>query len=233
MNFLRKDDVSMQFRRVLSLLLSVFLLAGLLAFPAAADDEPVELEQVEFYFNAPHVDSVGANLNPGIWYSNDACFCIEGGDEWQHKYPENSEDQGYYLIQPGELIEAGETYYLDMSVLAEEGYELTDNTVIIADSYNGRGCTLDFNPVNGNLELAYKPGPGISQHPMDQYGPVGSIAEFDVYMDCENDEGIAGYQWQYSKNGGKTWSSITSSSAITGYDTAYMQVPVTGGCTAA
>ncbi len=171
--------------------------------------------------------SLGEYANPGIWYSNDACFCIEGGDEWQHKYPENSEDQGYYLIQPGELIEAGETYYLDMSVLAEEGYELTDNTVIIADSYNGRGCTLDFNPVNGNLELAYKAGPGISQHPMDQYGPVGSIAEFDVYMDCENDEGIAGYQWQYSKNGGKTWSSITSSSAITGYDTAYMQVPVT------
>ncbi len=214
----------MQFRRVLSLLLSVFLLAGLLAFPAAADDAQVELTRVEFYFNAPYVGSEGASANPGIWYPDDACFCVEGGDEWLHKYPEGSEDQGYYLMEPDEVIEAGETYYLDMSILPEEGYVFGENTVVVANSYNGRSVTLAFDPATGHLELAYTAGPGISQHPMDQYGRNGSTVEFDVYMDCDDDEGIAGYQWQYSKNNGQTWSN--NSSAAVGYNTTSLQMEV-------
>ena len=69
----------MQFRRVLSLLLSVFLLAGLLAFPAAADDEPVELVDVACGEDVPQ-EFLDALSDPGNAELSKAVFTFQDID---------------------------------------------------------------------------------------------------------------------------------------------------------
>ena len=86
---------------------------------------------------------------------------------------------------------------------------------IVAD---GSGVTITSNPAKLTIGAA---APTITAQPSDYTGSLGSKATFTV---TATGEGLT-YQWQWSRDNGKTWTN--SSSTFAGYRSASMQVPIT------
>ena len=203
----------MQIRRVFSLVLCAALLLGLMALPAAASETSTVIDEIEVYFYAP---PLGAGYDYSTYvYTNDYDgFVQEGGTYWERMF-DNEMDFGFYPMQSEDVFECGETYYLNMSFVPQEGYAFSPNVTVKDTCDNGRSLDVDYILTQDgtvNLTIAYTAGPGFSEYLYDCYGNIGDEAEFYAYVDGE--DYIDSIEWQYSSNGGTTWTVDASGNGL-------------------
>ncbi len=200
----------MQIRRVFSLVLCAALLLGLMALPAAASGStPTLIDEIEVILYAPPLGAA-YDYNSYISTSVYEGFVKEGGTRWEHMF-DGETDVGFYPMQSEEVFECGETYYLNMSFVPEEGYAFSPDFALSCTCDNGRELGVDYVLTQDgtvNITIAYIAGPGFMYDINNCYGELGD--EVGFYANVDGEEYVDSFEWQYSTDGGTTWTADTS-----------------------
>ncbi|MBR4691529.1 MAG: hypothetical protein IKP17_02095, partial [Oscillospiraceae bacterium] len=174
-----------------------------------------ELMLGEITFDEPEI---GSSEQPELYVALDAGFFLEY-DGWELVVVEDGET----AFTDFDEFEAGRTYAIACEVHAD-GKAITPDTEFTAVSTGGRSAEVvldDWDPEGhlGWIVIYYTLSSAIVQQPQDAYGFSGDTASFHTEV-----AGDVTYRWQFSKNGGETWSN--NSSAATGYNEDTLYIPV-------
>ena len=174
----------------------------------ACDGHESEEEPEVIPYTATFACGEGASVN--VYYTQDYSVVSE----------ENADSAAARDADSGAIDVTGNGQ-INFTVILDDGYELESVEAsgnyknIKGPSDTGAENTYRITKVTGDMVITVTTakkvtGPIITTQPEDQYAEVGETVTLTA---AATGEGTLSYQWQYSKDGGETWTTCTSSAS--------------------
>lgn len=142
-----KKGKVIKMKKILSVLLTVVMLFGVFAIVACAESTTIDVVELDF-----DIDIAGVN----VYDYEDYIDILTEGLEFEDNY----EDPGVFVYDADyesfydDYVE-GETYYMDIYLTPEEGYELGDIDTAYVNGYMHRAFVSSYYPYDDELEVYY------------------------------------------------------------------------------